>query len=201
MSKLPSAYDHMDVVSDLLDTEIHITEKLVGREWVVKAEPPGRNETEAILFVQKFDGDRERAVEDEIALVAQNLDYMLESMYAAKNDKGQIILRGVYTDPKIYGANLPSVRLYEIEVDRQVLDAATTFALFACYAVPHVPVLSLPGQTLGEWLGRRSLQESAKGRSRLAKTDRLGVVIRTLYEMNHPSVGRAVLKAEQVAQE
>lgn len=201
MSKLPSAYEYMDVVSDLLDTEIHVTEKLVGREWSVKATPPGRDEDEATLFIQKYDGDRERAVEDEVALVAQNLDYMLESMYAAKNDKGQIILRGVFTDHNTYGANLPSVRLYEIEVDGQVLDAATTFALFACYAVPHVPVLSLPGQTLGEWLGRRSLSTAAAGRSRIAPVDRQGVVIRTLYEMNHPSIGRAVMKAEQVAQE
>lgn len=192
-TELPNAQDYIEVVADLLGEPVMVTELLAGNEWAVTASrQAGR--LPALLTIAQW-GDRSRAVLDEQALFDCNLDYMLQSMMAnAPKAVSAVTLRGVSIERNVYGREKQDVRLFDIEVNGEPLDAQQVFALLTSYAVPHVPVLTLPGQTLGQWLNRRSLPAAASGASRLYLTERRGIVIRTLTEQTHASVGRLMLK-------
>lgn len=193
------AEEHMDVIADLLDERVHVTEYLSGRLWSVCA--TRANSAEGVNFFVQIDGENAAAKEeDEDVFFNQRLDYFLADLLVnASKDTDSITLIGQYLSPALdgnpYCVDRPEVRLFDLEVNGSPLDAPVVFAIFASYAVKHVPVLTLPGQTLGQWLDRRPLQERSGGLSRLAYTPRRGVVIRPAVEMNHPDIGRLVLKA------
>lgn len=203
---IESAYDRMHIVSEMMDMPIHVTELLQGRHWSATA---SRNEREATqwnpndwvqILVEDF-GDPQRHEEDITVLFEQRLDFMLYHMFMnAGTFVDTITVRGVYLDPAMppnkYNVPGPEVRLFDIEFNGKPLNASAAFLLFSAYAVKHVPVLSFPNQTLYGWLNQRPLPKAAEDLSRLANTQRLGLVIRPIIEHDHPEIGRLILKAE-----
>lgn len=192
--------EHMDVVSAMLEMPIHVTEMLDGRHWQVTASRSERSSEFIHITVEMFDDNQARHAEDVHVLYDQRLDYMLFDMLTNAQDAIEsITLHGVYLTPSEnenpYFLTKPEVRVFDLEFNGRSIDASIAFAFFDCYAVAHVPVLSLPGQTLADWLCRRPVQQAAKGTSKLVMADRAGVVIRPTSEHDHPSIGRMILKA------
>lgn len=191
---LQNAAEYMDVISDLLDTPVCITELVSGSPWSVVASRSPRWDVEQYAVLD-LSGDGETVTDAEIdALYGQRLDYMLLDMLRNTTDAVETItLRGVMVSEEP-GAGQPFVRLFDIEINGTPMDAQHVYAVFGAYGVAAVPVLTPSNMTLSRWLARRSLHEAAIGPSRLSDTPREGIVIRPFEEMTHEAIGRLILK-------
>ena len=195
--ELPNAEEYPEAFADMMDEPVMITEFLYGRDWAVTASRHAVDPKSAIVTVVQF-GNQIRAIEDERAYNEGGFDYMLRSIMAtAPQEVETITLRGVFTYPDYYArsGSRGAVWLYDIELNGEPMDARHVFQIFSAFVVPHVPLLSAPGETLYGWMNRRPIPDAAEGWSKLAPIQRRGIVVRPTEEKTHPSVGRLLLKA------
>jgi hypothetical protein len=188
------AGQHMDVVSALLRREVVVTEKIDGYHFAATADRDGR------LFTSTHKntvGDRAFKHPYTRVLFNQRIDFMLREIQTTTGAE-TVSVRGEFVNECVgekYGHEEDRVYLFELELNGQPVGAATAFTVFSSYSALTVPVLSSPGQSLKQWLGERSITEAANGRSRIGDCNRQGIVIRPAIEMNHPSIGRVILKS------
>lgn len=180
-----------EILSDLMDTEVHVTELLSGVEWTATitrySNLPGH--------IQVFE-DGEFVSESRI-LYDQRIDFFLDDfLRLAPKEVERVILRGVLLNSFEYGLGSDQVRFFDIELNGEPVGPFGAFSVFQSWGLLAVPVLSIPGQTLYHWLNRRSPEKAARGSSRLYARERRGVVIRPAEELNHPEIGRLVVKLE-----
>lgn len=196
---------NMSVASDLLLTPVIVTEKIDGVHWTLRI-------NENFEYVVGTRGSEFPDKEMEYnpfyrVLLDNSMLYSMIEIRRQLNDAGagvhNLVFRGEMwgNDVRPYQHGwmpTPRVALFDIELDGQSVGARHANWIFNAYALPQVPVLSQPNQTLREWLEGRNVLDAANGKSRLFDFQREGVVVQPEKETNHAAIGRTILKFPSV---
>ncbi len=156
------ALTHMGEIADLFDQPILVLELPSVRQFSTTVSKDG------FIEVAHY-GLEGRYLEDIHSVEQQMADQMT---HIARPDNRPITFRGFVGDA---GA------LYVIDVEFNEESLGSESALWLCqsWCIRTAPRLSLPRQTLGQWLDRRSLVIAASGQSHIVTGhERLGVLIR-----------------------
>lgn len=192
---IESAQNFTDIVELLMDEPCFITEKLEGSHWSATIYPDGEvavcQRNHRILSVEGGEHDWHKV------LRTQGLGDALRAMLHDRADSRALTLRGEMLGPgvqsNIYGLKNHEVRVFDIEIDQQSVNAALFLELTSAYGIQTVPVLA-SGVTLRAWLNGKTLKEASNGPSALAERLREGVVIKPMAERRDERLGRVFVK-------
>lgn len=195
---IESAQNFTDIADLLMDTPCFITEKLEGSHWSATLYANGEiavcQRNFRIIPVEGGEHDWHKV------LRTQGLNETLHKMLAdLQLDKPiqSITLRGEILGPgiqsNIYNLKNHSVRVFDIEINQESVEAAHFLEWTTTYAIEIVPILG-SNVTLREWLSGQPLKEASNGKSVLADRLREGVVIKPMQEQRNERIGRVFLK-------
>lgn len=195
---IESAQNFADLADALMDVPCYITEKLEGSHWsatlYADSELAVCQRNFRIIPVDGGEHDWHKA------LRTQGLDETLRRMLAdlsqtmpveALTLRGEMLGPGIQSN--IYNLKQQMVRIFEIELNQQPVDAARFLEWIETYGIDSVPVLGV-NVTLRHWLNGRTLKEASNGQSLLADRLREGVVIKPMTEGRNEHIGRVFLK-------
>ena len=195
---IESAQNFTDIAEMLMDIPCYISEKLEGSHWSATLYADGDvavcQRNYRIIPVEGGEHDWHKV------LRTQGLDETLRNMLdmLSKNQPIQAItLRGEILGPgiqsNIYNLKHHNVRIFDIEVNQEAIEAAQFLEWTAAYGIEIVPVLGI-NVTLREWLNGQTLKAASNGTSALAERLREGVVIKPMQEQRDERIGRVFLK-------
>lgn len=181
-----------EVIEELLDQRVLITEKLEGSHFALTRKVDGT----VLVCQRRYSIEPEDGGEHDFWRVAREqglIDFVetLTKDYAGQ----QITLRGEFIGPKvqknIYQLKKQAVYLFDILVDGRYLDGETY--LNVTEGQLRAPILS-SDSSLREWLAAKTIQEASNGRSVLHKTKREGIVVTPWQEQRRHGLGRLIIK-------
>lgn len=181
---LTDGLERKDLLADLMDSEVHVTELVRGSEITFV-----HNGTSFCLYENGVEVEPEQVGRRWNSSHWALLSFLRDFKRLAPEEVDEVTLRAILGADRL-------LRAFDLEMNGETVPPYPAFSVFQSWGIPTVPVLSLPGQTLYRWLNRRPPEQAACGRSRVLAKPRAGVVIRPATEINHPEIGRLVLKLE-----
>jgi RNA ligase (TIGR02306 family) len=186
---IEGAERYQDVVEQLLDVRVQVTEKLEGSNLSVTArlgEPTLVGMRNKLLIE---DAGKQHPMCE--AARRQGLIIAAESLRNCYTE--QTTVYGEYLGPgvqsNIYRMTEREIRCFDVRVGDRFLDCERDWP-------PNfrwVPVLA-ENVTLREFLDGRTVQQASNGASLLGGVRREGIVIKPMIEMRHPTLGRLIIK-------
>jgi len=193
---IEGAERYADVVEELMDQEVSISEKLEGYNFSGILDPDG-----TVIFCQHENRIQEIPNTPNLfcdvarAVGVPGMLATLRKVYP----KGRIVLRGEVIGPgirgNIYNLHEKTIRVFDIKVDTRYLNPNEFHR--ECTVCEAVPVPSLASKvTLRQWLAGKTLREASNGMSMInPKQLREGVVIKPMTEQRSARLnGRLFLK-------
>ncbi len=198
-----SAYDiegcdrFMEVVKDILEVPVWISEKLEGTHFSVTVQKDGHifvnQRNYSIIEVEGKEHDFWRVARK------QGLIDLAKNMLRSLNVT-QLTLRGELLGPKIqnnlYRLKDHQVFIFDILMNMNYVEVTRLFSLAEQFGFTNrlVPTIAY-NVILQDWLNGQTLKNASNGDSLIAKTIREGIVIKPMQEMTSTVLGgRLVLK-------
>jgi RNA ligase (TIGR02306 family) len=195
---IESAQNFTHIVDLLMDVPCYITEKLEGSHWSATLYADGElavcQRNFRIIPVEGGEHDWHKALR--MQGLDETLRRMLDDLKTEKpiqaiTLRGEMI--GVGIQGNYYNLKNQAVRVFDIEINQQTVEAARFLELTAAYGIEIVPVLAT-NVTLREWLNGQTLKAASNGKSAVADRMREGVVIKPMHEQRNEQIGRVFLK-------
>lgn len=186
-----------DVVAELMDMQVLISEKVEGSNSAVMYERDNgfaylqrRHEVKPDPSVSDVHDWIRVPQENGLTAICEQIlnDYSAKRVIIKSEMTGCGIQGNIYKLPKL------TTFTFDIEVDGRYLDAAEFIEVTKKYSIVTAPILSV-GKTLREWLNGKTVQQASNGKSMLYDTLREGIVIKPMVEQyNSWLKGRMFIK-------